>query len=45
MNKNDKLNNTLNLVNLQRLKDGIAILKINNPPLNLFTLEMFRTLD
>jgi enoyl-CoA hydratase/carnithine racemase len=33
------------LVTLERREDGVAILTINHPPLNLFSLEMTRTLD
>jgi len=33
------------LVELERPEDGIAILRLNNPPLNLVTLEMTRQLD
>ena len=33
------------LVELERPEDGIAVLRLNNPPLNLVTLEMTRQLD
>lgn len=33
------------LVLLERYNDGVAVLTVNNPPLNLFTLAMTRAFD
>ena len=33
------------LVELERPEDGIAVLRLNNSPLNLVTLELTRQLD
>ena len=33
------------MVSLERREDGVAILTLNRPPLNLFTLEMTRAFD
>ena len=33
------------MVTLERREDGVAILTLNHPPLNLFTLAMTRTFD
>jgi len=40
-----KAKNPLDLVHLERIGNGVACLFLNNPPLNIFTLEMCRALD
>ena len=43
--KSEQINDSSQMVTLERREDGVAILTLNRPPLNLFTLAMTRTFD